>query len=182
MTQSQKPFRYVACFGYVAHLPETVVLLGRTQPHAPEEVHHRGRGAGRLPSPGRRAEPSPRTPVVGRCGGWLAMSRRMATAADHDALVQAEAEALTELSASGARIAELEAEVARIRRDLAWAETARDRPGGAGNGSSHKDADDARTATHTAELAAAEAQATARTLREVIDTLRRAGNDAPAGG
>lgn len=106
----------------------------------------------------------------------------MATAADHDALVQAEAEALTELSASGARIAELEAEVARIRRDLAWAETARDRPGGAGNGSSHKDADDARTATHTAELAAAEAQATARTLREVIDTLRRAGNDAPAGG
>jgi hypothetical protein len=104
-----------------------------------------------------------------------------ATAADRDALVQAEAEALTELSASVARVAELEAEVARIRRDLASAETARDRQAALAAAAA-KDADDARTATHTAELAAAEAQATARTLREVIDTLRRAGNDAPAGG
>ena len=36
-----------------------------------------------------------------------------------------------------------------------------------------RDAADARAAAHSAELLAAEAQATARTLREVLDTLRR---------
>ncbi|WP_165688977.1 hypothetical protein, partial [Mycobacteroides abscessus] len=34
-----------------------------------------------------------------------------------------------------------------------------------------KDATDARAAAHAAELLAAEAQATARTLREVLDTM-----------
>ena len=36
-----------------------------------------------------------------------------------------------------------------------------------------KDATDARAATHTAELLTAEAQATARTLREILDTVSK---------
>lgn len=105
-----------------------------------------------------------------------------ATAADRDALVQAEAEALTELSASAVRVVALEAEVEQLRRDLASAEAARDQQAALAAAAA-KDAGDARQAAHTAELTAAEAQATARTLREVIDTLRRAGNEeADAGG
>lgn len=105
-----------------------------------------------------------------------------ATAADRDALVQAEAEALTELSASAARVEALEAEVGQLRRNLTTTEAARDQQAALAAAAA-KDAGDARQAAHTAELAAAEAQATARTLREVIDTLRRAGNEeANAGG
>ena len=95
-----------------------------------------------------------------------------AVAADRDALVQAEAEALTALAGATSRIGDLEAEVAQVRRELAAVEAARDETA-ARAAAAMKDAEDSRAAAHAAELAAVEAQATARTLREVLDSLRR---------
>lgn len=74
-----------------------------------------------------------------------------ADAAERAALVRAEAEALTELAATGA---------------------ARDEQTALAAGAT-KDATDARAAAHAAELIAAEAQATARTLREILDTVSK---------
>lgn len=104
-------------------------------------------------------------------------------AAERAALVQAEADALTELAAMTARAEAAEAEIEELRRELtdltaarAAADAARDEQHVAAV-AAVKDASDARAAAHTAELLAAEAQATARTLREVLDTLRRGTND-----
>lgn len=96
-----------------------------------------------------------------------------ASAGERAALVAAEAAALAELAAAISRAEEAEAQTAQLRREiadrdaaLAAADTAR--------ATATKDAADARTAAHTAELATAEAQATAKTLREVLDTLSKA--------
>ncbi len=95
-----------------------------------------------------------------------------ADAIDRAALVTAEAAALTDLAAAISRAEEAEAHAEQLRREiadrdarLAAAEAARE--------AATKDAADARTTAHTAELAAAEAQATARTLREVLDSLSK---------
>lgn len=100
-----------------------------------------------------------------------------AGAADRDALVQAEAAALTELAGALSRADSAEAENTRLLRELAAAESEKDELA-ARAAAAVKEAADARAAAHTAELLAAEAQATARTLREVLDTLRRDGTDA----
>lgn len=99
-------------------------------------------------------------------------------AAERAALVQAEADALTELAAMAARAAEAEAEIEQLRRELAdltaaraAADAARDEQQAIA-AQAVRDAAEARAAAHAAELLAAEAQATARTLREVIDTQR----------
>ena len=102
-----------------------------------------------------------------------------ADAADRLALVQAEADALTELAAAITRADTAEAEAARLGSELSAAETARAEQT-ALTAAAVKDAAEARAAAHAAELVAAEAQATARTLREVVDTLRRNGSDAAA--
>ncbi len=103
-----------------------------------------------------------------------------AAAAERDVLVQAEAEALAELSAAVSRAETAEAENAQLQRDLAAAEADRDVLA-ARAAAAAKDAEDSRAAAHAAELAAAEAQATARTLREVIDSLRRRDATPPPG-
>lgn len=101
-----------------------------------------------------------------------------ADAAERAALVQAEADALAELAAAITRAEAAEAETAQLRRELAdldtrraAAEASRDEQAALAAAAT-KDAADARAAAHTAELLAAEAQATARTLREVLDTVR----------
>lgn len=100
-------------------------------------------------------------------------------AAERAALVQAEADALTELAAMTARAEAADIEIEQLRRELAdltaaraAADAARDEQH-AGAVAAVKDAAEARAAAHTAQLVAAEAHATARTLREVLDTLRR---------
>ena len=110
-------------------------------------------------------------------------------AAERAALVQAETDALTELAAMAARAAEAEAEIEQLRRELAdltaaraAADAARDEQQAIA-AQAVRDAAEARAAAHAAELLAAEAQATARTLREVIDGLRRGGlNEVPDAG
>lgn len=101
-----------------------------------------------------------------------------ADAADRAALVAAEADALAEVDAERTRAAAAEAEAASLRRELtelaariAAAESARDEETGRA-AAAIKDAETARAAAHAAELVAAEAQATARTLRDVLDTLK----------
>lgn len=101
-----------------------------------------------------------------------------ATAAEREGLVHAEAEALAELAAETERADAAEAEIAQLRREVAdfqvrldTAESARAEQAAAA-AAALKDAACARDAQHSAALAAAEAQATARTLREVIDTQR----------
>ena len=100
-------------------------------------------------------------------------------AAERAALVAAEADALTELAATPTRAETAEAEIAQLRRELAEldtrraaAEAARDEHA-ALTAAATKDAADARALAHSAELLAAEAQATARTLREVLDTISK---------
>jgi uncharacterized membrane protein YqiK len=100
-----------------------------------------------------------------------------ADAAERAALVTAEADALADLAAATSRAEAAEAQTAQLRRELAdlstrlaAAEAARDEQTALAAAAT-KDATAARTATHAAELLAAEAQATARTLREVLDTM-----------
>ena len=110
-------------------------------------------------------------------------------AAERAVLVQAEADALAELAAMTARAEAAEAEIEQLRRELAAlttaraaADTARDEQQAIA-AQAVRDAAEARAAAHSAELLAAEAQATARTLREVLDTLRRDGrNEMPDAG
>lgn len=100
-------------------------------------------------------------------------------AAERAALVQAETDALAELAAAITRAEAAEADAAQLRRELtdletrrAAAETARDEHAALAAAAT-KDAADARASAHSAELLAAEAQATARTLREVLDTVSK---------
>lgn len=100
-----------------------------------------------------------------------------ADATERAALVQAEADALTDLEAMTARAEAADAEVAELRRELAaltsrLADTEADRDEQAALvATANQDAATARAAAHTAELAATEAQATARTLRDVLDRM-----------
>jgi len=101
-------------------------------------------------------------------------------ATERAALVAAEAEALTELAAATSQTEAAQPETAQLRRELAdlttrltATETARDQQSALAAAAT-KDATDARAATHTAELLTAEAQATARTLREILDTVSNA--------
>ena len=100
-------------------------------------------------------------------------------AAERAVLVQAEADALTELAFTVTRLEAAENAVDQLRAKLdhmtderAAAEAARDEQQSIA-AQALRDAADARAAAHSAELLAAEAQATARTLREILDTLRR---------
>ena len=108
-------------------------------------------------------------------------------ATERAALVQAEADALAELAAQIERAAAAEADSLQLRRELSdldacrsAAETVRDEQAAVAV-AAVKDAAAARAAQHAAELLAAEAQATARTLREVLDTLRRSSDSAAQG-
>jgi len=103
-----------------------------------------------------------------------------ATAAERDVLVRAEAEALADLAAAVSRAEAAEAEITQLRRELAAAEADREALT-ARTAAAVKDAEDSRAAAHAAELATAEAQATARTLREVLDSLRRSDAAPPPG-
>lgn len=100
-----------------------------------------------------------------------------ADAAQRAALVQAEADALADLGAATSRAEAAEVETARLRRELTdlttrlvTVEAARDEQAALAAAAT-QDATGARAAAHAAELLAAEAQATARTLREVLDTV-----------
>ena len=106
-----------------------------------------------------------------------------ADAAERATLVQAEADALTDLAAATSRAEAAEAETARLGRELAdltarlsTTEAARAEQAALAAAAT-KDAADARAAAHSAELLAAEAQATARTLREVLDTVSKGTKD-----
>ena len=100
-------------------------------------------------------------------------------AVERAALVQAEADALTDLAVATSQAETARAETTQLRRELAdlttrleAAEAARDQQAALAAAAT-KEATDARAATHTAELLAAEAQATARTLREILDTVSK---------
>ena len=100
-----------------------------------------------------------------------------ADTAERAALIQAEADALTEVAAATSRAQASEAEVAHLRREvadlstrLAQVEADRERQAGLAAAAT-REAIEAREAAHKAELSAAEAQATARTLREVLDRM-----------
>lgn len=94
-----------------------------------------------------------------------------AAAAERNSLVQAEAEALADLAAAVSRAEAAEAAIAQLREDLAAVEADRDALTDRA-AAAVKAAEDSRAAAHAAQLSAAEAQATARTLREVLDSLR----------
>jgi len=100
-----------------------------------------------------------------------------ADATERAALVAAEADALTDLEAMTVRAEAADAELATMHRELAAlsarlaeAEAARDEQV-ALVATANQDAATARTAAHAAEVAAADAQATARTLRDVLDRM-----------
>jgi len=100
-------------------------------------------------------------------------------AVERAALVQAEADALTDLAVATSQAETARAETTQLRRELAdlttrlsATEAARDQQAALAAAAT-KEATDARAATHTAELLAAEAQATARTLREILDTVSK---------
>ena len=100
-----------------------------------------------------------------------------ADAAERAALVAAEADALTEQASVTARVEAAEAELERVRGDLAdlttrlaATEAARVEQAALAVAAT-QDATAARTAAHAAELVAADAQATVRTLREALDTV-----------
>ncbi|MDQ1305187.1 MAG: hypothetical protein QG671_1018 [Actinomycetota bacterium] len=104
-----------------------------------------------------------------------------ADTAERAALIQAETDALTELAAATSRAEDAEDEVAQLRREVAnltarldAAEAAREQQAGLAAAAT-REAIEAREAAHKAELAAAEAQATARTLREILDTVTAKG-------
>jgi hypothetical protein len=106
-----------------------------------------------------------------------------ADAAERAALVRAEADALTDLATATSRAETAEAQTAQLRRELAELTTrlaatqaARDDQTALASAAT-KDATDARAAAHTAELLATEAQATSRTLREVLDTMNTGTKD-----
>ncbi len=100
-----------------------------------------------------------------------------ADAAERAALVTAEADALTDLATATSQAEAAQAQTTQLRRELAdlstrlsATEAARDEQAALAAAAT-KDAIQARAATHTAELLAAEAQATSRTLREILDTM-----------
>jgi len=100
-------------------------------------------------------------------------------AVERAALLQAEADALADLAAATSRAEAAEAQTTQLRRELAdlttrlaATEAARDEQT-ARAAAATKDAADARGTAHAAELLAAEAQATARTLREILDTVNK---------
>lgn len=95
--------------------------------------------------------------------------RRLGAGADV-AAATARAEAAEDHAAQQRR------ELADLSTRLAATEAARDEQT-ASSAAATKDATDARTAAHAAELLAAEAQATARTLREVLDTVSKGAKD-----
>lgn len=106
-----------------------------------------------------------------------------ADAAERAVLVQAEADALAELAAATVRAEAAEDDAAQLRRELAdlttrlaATEAARDDQTALASAAT-KEATDARAAAHAAELLAAEAQATARTLREVLDAVSKSTKD-----
>ena len=99
-----------------------------------------------------------------------------ADTAERAALVQAETDALTEVAVAISRAEAAEAEVAQLRREvadlttrLADADAARDQQAALAAAAT-RDATEAREAAHKAELSATEAQATARTLLEILDS------------
>lgn len=100
-----------------------------------------------------------------------------ADTAERAGLIQAETDALTELAAATSRAEATEAEVAELRREVAdlrtrFAEVEADSEQQAGlAAAATREAIDAREAAHKAELSATEAQATARTLREILDRM-----------
>ena len=100
-------------------------------------------------------------------------------AAERAVLVQAEADALTELAVTVTRLEAAEKAVDQLRAKLDIMTDERDAALAARDeqqaiaAQAVRDSAEARAAAHSAELLAAEAQATARTLREVLDTLRR---------
>ena len=101
-------------------------------------------------------------------------------AVERAALLQAEADALADLAAATTQAETAQAETTQLRRELAdlttrlaATEAARDQQTALAAAAT-KEATDARAATHTAELLTAEAQATARTLREILDTVSNA--------
>lgn len=102
-----------------------------------------------------------------------------ANAADRAALVQAEADALGEVAEVRARAEAAEAETVQLRRELAEltsrlaaVETARDEYA-ATAAVAAAEAETARAGAHAADLRAAEATATARTLREILDSTAK---------
>ncbi len=106
-----------------------------------------------------------------------------ADTAERAALIQAETDALTELAAATSRAEDVEDQVAQLRREvanltarLADAEAARDQQTAIA-ATATRDAHEAREAAHKAELSATEAQATARTLREILDSRNRSIQD-----
>ncbi len=101
-----------------------------------------------------------------------------ADAAERAALVDAEAAALADAAAATARAHAAEARIEALTRDLeamatrlADAKAAREQAAAAA-ATAGAEADTARQAAHTAELRAADATATARTLRDIIDTIK----------
>lgn len=105
-------------------------------------------------------------------------------AAERAALIQAETDALTEVAAAISRAEATEAEVTQLRREvadltahLAAAEASREQQTALAAAAT-RDAAEAREAVHKAELSATEAQATARTLREILSgmTTKNAAN------
>ncbi|QDQ99493.1 hypothetical protein FO059_18000 (plasmid) [Tomitella fengzijianii] len=100
------------------------------------------------------------------------------TAAERAALVGAEADALAEAATQRSRAEQAEAEVARLAAELDAAQTAVQEAGrravaaekAAATAAEAEHA--ARERAHTAELNAADARATARTLRTILDSTR----------
>jgi len=89
------------------------------------------------------------------------------------------ASSVADLAAATSQAETAQAETTQLRRELAAlttrlaaTEVARDQQSALAAAAT-KDATDARAATHTAELLTAEAQATARTLREILDTVSK---------
>ena len=108
-----------------------------------------------------------------------------ADTAERAALIQAETDALTELAAATSRAEATEAEVAELRREvadltnrLAAADAAREQQAALAAAAT-REAAEAREAAHKAELAATESVATARTLREILDSMTMGTRDDP---
>ena len=100
-----------------------------------------------------------------------------ADTAERAAPIQAETDALTGVAAATSRAEASEDEVAQLRREvadlttrLAEAEAAREQQVAIAAAAT-REATESREAAHKAELSATEAQATARTLREIFDTV-----------
>ncbi len=99
-------------------------------------------------------------------------------ATERAALIAAEADALAEVQTAITRAETAEAQATELRRDLqalttrlAAAEADRDQHAAAAAAAAAA-AETARSQAHTAELRAADATATARTLRDILDTIK----------